>query len=154
MMIPVRTTATTVYHGYLKPGEDTLVCLYLKLEAVNDPSLLDSAWTNYGEISKAYDTTGLDVSLKDIDGPLNNNPYDNAGGKPESPADDSVKGNGTGAPGDGVDTTDSDSHDPALGAIRGYGLEEILRPIIHSTVFDRRHGQVCNSCIQSGQSAD
>ncbi|MBK8780093.1 MAG: hypothetical protein IPO25_22825 [Saprospiraceae bacterium] len=64
---------------------------------------MDELW----EIQPRPTILRLDVSLKDIDGPLNNNPYDNAGGKPES-LPMILNKNGTGAPGDGVDTTDSD----------------------------------------------
>ena len=74
----------------------------------------DSAWTNFAEISQAYDTLGNDVSLKDIDSPLNNIASDNRVVKPQSLADNYILGDGTGVIGDGVDTTDQDNHDPAL----------------------------------------
>ena len=63
---------------------------------------------DYAEIS-GYDN-GL--GLTDFDSPTDNDNTNDAGGEPESPADNYIDGDGTGAVGDGVAATDEDDHDP------------------------------------------
>src|SRR5690606_21454554 len=66
---------------------------------------------NVAEISAAQDTTGAD--REDIDGVFDQIKDNDAGGQPDSPADNYVDGDGTGSPGDGVAATDEDNSDPA-----------------------------------------
>ncbi|WP_026232355.1 SdrD B-like domain-containing protein, partial [Neolewinella persica] len=64
---------------------------------------------NFAEISRSDNALNLD----DVDSPEDQDNTNDAGGQPNSPADDFVDGNGTGTPGDGVAATDEDNHDGA-----------------------------------------
>ncbi|MBK7869458.1 MAG: DUF11 domain-containing protein [Saprospiraceae bacterium] len=72
-----------------------------------DPGFVGSSLTNYAEISEAGDPH-VYIDIDSEPDSLNTN---DAGGQPDSPADDYVDGNGTGTPGDGVAATDEDDHD-------------------------------------------
>ncbi|MGB2733087.1 MAG: SdrD B-like domain-containing protein, partial [Saprospiraceae bacterium] len=124
--------AVRVIHARLLPAEDTIISINLILKAETNESKLDSAWINQAEISKAYDTLGMDMSAKDFDSPLNNNPIDNKGGLAGSPADDSILGDGTGAVGGGVAATDQDNADPAFVPV----VDVALRKTIADTLGD------------------
>ncbi|MBK8505305.1 MAG: DUF11 domain-containing protein [Saprospiraceae bacterium] len=104
--------------GYLKRniagpipamGTDTV-----KLTVEVQPSPISDAWTNYSEITSFQDTNGIDFSDFDDDSTPDDDPENDFGGRPESPADDYVDGDGTGGLGDGDATGDEDDHDPAL----------------------------------------
>ncbi len=69
-----------------------------------------STIVNYAEISGASNT----FNLTDYDSTPDQNNANDAGGQPDSPADNYVDGNGTGGIGNGVASTDEDDHDPAL----------------------------------------
>ncbi|HNR08518.1 MAG TPA: SdrD B-like domain-containing protein, partial [Saprospiraceae bacterium] len=124
--------AMRVIRSRLDPSEDTLITINLVIAAESDLSKVDSAWINYAEVSQAFDTLGTDVSLLDIDSDLDNNPGNNAGGRPLSDADNYIDGDGTGVIGDGVDTTDQDNHDPALVSV----VDVALRKIAADTLGD------------------
>lgn len=108
--------------GPLAVGANTSVTLTLKLKQ----SAGVGAWTNYAEIGDFEDLGGNSVGQYDFDSTPDNNPNNDAGGQPNSPADDYVNGNGTGTPGDGVDTTDEDDHDGAFVEIFDLALRKIL----------------------------
>ncbi|MEL6656096.1 MAG: SdrD B-like domain-containing protein [Bacteroidota bacterium] len=74
-----------------------------------DATFQGTSLTNFAEISDAENALGQ----ADVDSDSNQNNTDDAGGQPNSPADDAVNGDGTGTPGDGVAATDEDDHDPA-----------------------------------------
>jgi len=76
--------------------------------------LTGDAWLNITEVMGMEDANGKNVSDQDIDSTPDNDKNNDAGGLEESPADDYVNGDGTGAIGDGVAVTDEDDHDPAL----------------------------------------
>ncbi|MCB9325536.1 MAG: PKD domain-containing protein, partial [Lewinellaceae bacterium] len=69
-----------------------------------------SSIVNYAEISHAENP----LNQPDIDSTPDQDNTNDAGGQPNSPADNAVNGNGSGTPGDGNPTTDEDDHDPAL----------------------------------------
>ncbi|MBK9678142.1 MAG: hypothetical protein IPO69_04605 [Saprospiraceae bacterium] len=69
-----------VYKSPIGPGLNAYLPLYLVLQPVNNLTKVDSAWTNYAEISRGYEGPN-EVSSEDKDSPWNNNPYDNKGGK-------------------------------------------------------------------------
>jgi len=118
--------ATTVIRSRLDPGEDTVITLNLILISESNPAALSTAWINYAEVSRAYDTLGVNVSLLDFDSELNTIASDNAGGQPESPADNYIDGDGSGVIGDGVAATDQDNHDPALVNVFDLALRKVV----------------------------
>ncbi len=90
-------------------GAKDSICIYLTVEP--DPGG-ETSWVNETEISEMIDTSGNNVN--DIDSPLDDDPNNNVGGQPESPADDEENGDGTAMGPDGVDSTDQDNADPVL----------------------------------------
>ena len=62
----------------------------------------------------ATDPSDVVLDNLDEDSPFDNNPDNNGGGQPSSPADDAVDGDGNGAVGGGDPATDQDNADPAL----------------------------------------
>src|SRR5690606_24935048 len=70
---------------------------------------------NYAEISAADDDTNPNNTPPvDADSQYDNDNTNDAGGQPNSPADDAINGNGTGQPGSSQVSGDEDDHDPAL----------------------------------------
>ncbi len=104
--------------------ESDTISIYVVLDMVDMPD--SSSWTNFSEISVSRDTLGMD--LDDIDSQADNDPTNDAGGQPESPADDHIDGDGTGTPGDGVAETDEDDHDPLRVAIYDLALTKMINP--------------------------
>src|SRR5690606_28819861 len=79
---PVYTwTNDTLYHG-----EMTEISISVTLDLVASPD--SASWTNYSEISHFRDTAG--VELEDVDSTPDNDPTNDAGGQPDSPADDYI----------------------------------------------------------------
>ncbi|MFN8338098.1 MAG: hypothetical protein U0T36_03685 [Saprospiraceae bacterium] len=76
----------------------TTVDLVLTLQ----PSAASNAWLNVAEISSFNDTAGNAIGMFDIDSDPDQSPNNDAGGLVNSPADNYLNGNGTGAPGSGV----------------------------------------------------
>src|SRR5690606_28580663 len=64
------------------------ISIYVVLNMVDMPD--SSSWTNFSEISVSRDTLGMD--LDDIDSQADNVPNNDAGGQPDSPADDYIDG--------------------------------------------------------------
>ncbi len=91
-----------------------------------DGSFQGSSLVNYAEISDAENSLGL----ADEDSTPDQDNTNDAGGQPESAADDYVDGDGTGTPGDGVAATDEDDHDPAL-----INLEQTFDLALRKTVI-------------------
>ncbi len=108
--------------GPLAQGEVDTVSL--KLEVV--PSTDSAAWINYAEITSFMDSLGNDVSMFDDDSNPDEVEDNDAGGRPESPADDAIDGDGTGMIGDGVAMTDEDDHDPALVSVFDLALIKVI----------------------------
>ena len=77
-----------------------------------DPAFAGGNIVNYAEISAATNALGLADADSEYD-QVNND----AGGLPNSPADDYLQGNGTGAVNSGIAAGDADDHDPALIAV-------------------------------------
>ena len=75
-----------------------------------DPSYSGGNIVNYAEISDATNALGL----IDEDSNFDQDNTNDAGGEPESPADNYINGDGTGAIGSGDAAGDEDDHDPAL----------------------------------------
>ncbi len=115
---PVYTwTGDTLYHG-----EMTEIRIAVVLEMVSAPD--SSSWTNYSEISHFRDTTGME--LQDVDSTPDNDPNNDAGGQPDSDADDYIDGDGTGDFGDGVAETDEDDHDPLRLQVYDLALRKVV----------------------------
>ena len=74
-----------------------------------DANFQGTTITNYAEISDAENA----LNLSDADSTPDQDNTNDAGGQPNSPADNAVNGDGSGTPGDGVAATDEDDHDPA-----------------------------------------
>lgn len=80
-----------------------------------DADYMGSAITNYAEISAADDDNiSTNTPPVDADSFFDNIPSNDAGGAPNTAADDAINGNGTGTPGSGIAATDEDDHDPAM----------------------------------------
>lgn len=80
-----------------------------------DLGFAGASLVNYAEISAAdNDTNPGNVPPNDVDSPYDQSNFNDAGGQPNSAADDALDGNGTGAPGSGTASTDEDDHDPAI----------------------------------------
>ncbi|MCR9290997.1 MAG: DUF11 domain-containing protein, partial [Bacteroidetes bacterium] len=92
--------------GGLVPGDS--IKLSLSLE-INNNVTVDSI-INYSEISYAIDITEIDN--RDKDSAADSDDSNDRGGASGSAADDVITGDGTGAIGDGVSSTDEDDHDP------------------------------------------
>ncbi len=90
----------------LQPNNSITTTITLTLNNCNDGTIV-----NYSEISGATDEDGNVVD--DIDSTPDNTNGNDPGGMPDTPADDYVDGDGTGAPGDNDPNTDEDDHDPA-----------------------------------------
>lgn len=84
------------------------------------------SWTNYAEITAFEDTLGNDRSAFDIDSTPDEMVDNDPGGKPETPSDDVVNGNGSGSPGDTDPGTDEDDHDPFKVEIFDLALQKVL----------------------------
>ncbi|HLO55671.1 MAG TPA: SdrD B-like domain-containing protein, partial [Saprospiraceae bacterium] len=114
--------ATTVCVGSLSPGQSKTLRIDLRAQACAQPN----AWTNYAEVRGIEDENGISIGNQDIDSDPDNNNTNDAGGQPESPADDYVAGNGTGTPGSGVAGTDEDDHDPEFIPVFDLALRKTL----------------------------
>ena len=95
--------------GTLAPAAEFTLMITLTIAPV--PPMGTLLFTNLAEISAATDEAGNDAD--DFDGSFDQNPNNDAGGTPNSAADDAINGDGTG-PINGTDAaTDEDNHDPA-----------------------------------------
>ena len=104
-------TAKRTYTNVLLPGQsDTIKLDLMPVQFYVDP---DNAWTDFAEISDA-DDTDPNTLLKpaDIDSTPDSIKVNDAGGKPNSPADNFINGDGSGIPGSPLATKDEDDHDP------------------------------------------
>jgi uncharacterized repeat protein (TIGR01451 family) len=102
--------ATINFTEVLQPGQlDTFILDLKPNQFYVNP---DMAWTDYGEILQADDTNPLTPNpIPDIDSSPDANQTNDAGGKPNSPSDNAIDGDGTGMHLDGVALTDEDDHD-------------------------------------------
>ena len=98
---------TTIITGPLAPGASTTVDITLQIDA----NFTGTSLVNKAEIAEMKNNTN--VVVNDVDSKADANPINDAGGKENSPSDDSIAGNGTGTPGDTNATTDEDDEDPA-----------------------------------------
>jgi uncharacterized repeat protein (TIGR01451 family) len=94
----------------LEDGASTTV----NITFVIDPDYMGDRVVNFAEISDADN----DLDLPDVDSQPDNDNTNDAGGAPETPADDATGGDGSGEPGDIDSTTDEDDHDPAVTEIQ------------------------------------
>ncbi len=113
---------TRTIPGPLAPGGSTTVDLVLTLQ----PNAAANAWLNVAEISSFTDVGGNAIGQFDIDSEPDQSPNNDAGGAPNTPADNHLGGNGTGTPGNGVAATDEDDHDPALVSVFDLALKKEL----------------------------
>lgn len=107
----------------LPAGAQTQVDIRLRIEE----TFAGTSLINRAEIAGA----GNALDLPDKDSQPDNDPANDAGGQPQSPADDYLAGDGTGAPGDGVAASDEDDHDPAevvVGQTFDLALTKVLGP--------------------------
>ncbi|MCB0555640.1 MAG: DUF11 domain-containing protein, partial [Phaeodactylibacter sp.] len=106
------STATRVIPGPIAAngGQATVDISFVINAGFTGPSI-----TNYAEISAADDDTVVgNTPPVDVDSHYDNNNTNDAGGQPNSPADNAITGDGTGQPGSGLAATDEDDHDPAF----------------------------------------
>ncbi len=111
--------------GPIAPGASEVLTIQL---IINNPFAGTQAdLVNIAEISAADDDGDPNTPPPtDIDSTPNNNPTDDAGGTPGGPDDDFVDGDGTGTPGDSIDTTDEDDQDPSFVSIFDLALTKAL----------------------------
>jgi len=100
------TGPVTVMGGALPAGGTITIDIVLTI----DPSFTGTELVNYAEISDDDNAQGL----SDIDSTPDGDNTNDADGDPNSPADNTTGGDGTGIPGGGDPNTDEDDHDPAL----------------------------------------
>ncbi len=101
-----------------------------------------NAWLNVAEISSFNDVNGNSIGMFDIDSDPDQSPNNDAGGLAESPADNYLNGNGTGAPGNGNAATDEDDQDPALVNVFDLALTKVL-----NTAAPYNYGQTHNFTV-------
>ncbi len=107
-------TATRAIPGPVPAGSSTAV----DISFVINQNFTGSTIVNFAEISAAdNDTNPGNTPPADADSQYDNNGANDAGGQPNSPADDAITGNGTGAVGSSQAAGDEDDHDPALIAV-------------------------------------
>ncbi|MBK7636460.1 MAG: DUF11 domain-containing protein [Saprospiraceae bacterium] len=129
---------TRTVPGPLAPGASTTVDLVLTLQA----SAAANAWLNVAEISSFTDVGGNAIGQFDIDSDPDQSPNNDAGGAPNTPADNHLNGNGTGTAGDGVAATDEDDQDPELVPVFDLALTKVL-----NTAAPYTYGQTHNFTI-------
>jgi len=98
------TGPVTVTSGALAAGASTTIDIVLTIDATFTGTLV-----NYAEISEDDNAQGL----SDVDSTPDNDNNNDADGAPDSPADNTTGGDGTGTPGGSDPATDEDDHDPA-----------------------------------------
>ena len=116
------TQATTVCAGSLAPGQSKTLRIDMRVQMCNGAN----PWTNYAEVLAMEDSNGANIGPEDIDSNPDANNTNDPGGLPNSPADDTISGDGTGAVGDGVAATDEDDHDPEFIEIFDLALRKTL----------------------------
>ncbi|MEM9548330.1 MAG: SdrD B-like domain-containing protein, partial [Bacteroidota bacterium] len=109
----------------LEAGQTTIIPLELELVMSSTPD----AYINTAEIFSFTDTLGVDRSLEDEDSTPDNDPTNDAGGVVNSGSDNSLDGDGSGAPGDTNPNTDEDDQDPELIRVVDLALvKDVLTP--------------------------
>jgi uncharacterized repeat protein (TIGR01451 family) len=112
-----------IFPDPIAPGESAVATICVTLE-MSDGGLGD--YTNIAEITSFTDTMGVDISDFDEDSTPDNDFSNDAGGAPNTDSDDSVVGDGSGAPGDGDDMTDEDDSDPFFIGVFDLALVKML----------------------------
>ena len=110
--------------GTLAPGDSVV----LTLDTIVDADALGQL-INFAEIREFTDTGGS--PQPDIDSVPDDNPGNDAGGDPGSPADDATGGDGTGPVGGGDPGNDEDDHDPEVVTVSGFfdlSIEKVDAP--------------------------
>jgi len=110
----------------LDAGESVDIPLSLILVERSPACAFDEAWLNETEVSALFDDALNNVSLQDFDSRSNNILGDDAGGAPNTPSDNSIIGDGTGAVGATLADTDEDDHDPSLMDIYDLALDKLV----------------------------
>ena len=103
------TTVTATLPLPLLPGSTQTLSLAL---IVNSQGNEASDYINVAEINSARDDQGIDRTNDDTDSTPDNVADNDAGGANDSPADDAIDGDGTGAPQSTDPATDEDDSDP------------------------------------------
>ncbi len=97
--------------GPIAPGESVSLSINFQI----DYGYMGAAITNFAEISFADDDQNpSNTPPTDVDSPYDSDSTNDAGGAPNSPADNATMGNGMGSPGSTAAVTDEDDHDPAM----------------------------------------
>jgi len=115
-------TLMYIVSDILDVSETIIVPLNLTLIMSDQPD----AYLNLSEIVSFQDTLGVDRSDQDIDSTPDNDPTNDPGGLVNSGSDDSLNGDGSGAPGDNNPNTDEDDADPELVSIVDVALAKNL----------------------------
>lgn len=113
----------------LDVGESVDLSLSLILLERSGSCSFDVAWLNETEVSALFDDALNNVSLQDFDSRSNNILGDDAGGAPNTPSDNSVIGDGTGAVRGILAETDEDDHDPSLMDVYDLALDKSVTSI-------------------------
>jgi len=109
---------------HLKPQALDTLCLFLNVK----PGTSSADWILEGEVSQSFKIDGTDISLNDIDSPLNFNRNDNAGGLLNSPADNFLGGNGTAIlTHSNEPDSDQDNADPEEVIIYDLALRKVIK---------------------------
>jgi len=111
-----------VLAGPVAAGASATMSIILTVADPFDPATM--SLVNVAEISAAEDAEGNPGD--DTDSTPDDDPANDAGGQPDSPADDAINGDGTGTPGDDVPATDEDDADPAFVIINDLALTKSL----------------------------
>ncbi|MEZ5029801.1 MAG: hypothetical protein R2787_00200 [Saprospiraceae bacterium] len=103
------STVTTTIAGPIAPGASATVTINLKVVSAGNEA---SDYINRSEIKSAKDGNGVDRTNDDRDSKPDSDATNDGGGLVDSPADDAINGDGTGAPNTGNAATDEDDSDP------------------------------------------
>ncbi len=97
-------------NGPIEPGDSVVISIDLIVNATGS-TMQD--YVNIAEIETVF--SGPDnVTNDDVDSTPGGTPIDDAGGAVDTPSDNAVDGDGSGAPGDEDPLTDEDDNDPAF----------------------------------------
>ncbi|WP_175489325.1 SdrD B-like domain-containing protein [Neolewinella agarilytica] len=112
-----------IFPDPLAPGESAVATICVTLEMVSGDV---ESYTNVAEITSFTDTMGVDLSDFDEDSTPDTEFGNDAGGEPNTGSDDSVIGDGSGAPGDGDAATDEDDNDPFFVGVFDLALVKMI----------------------------
>ena len=114
--------ATITIADTIDAGESITRTVFLELTAATAAD-----YTNLAEITSVKSESGQDVSGRDVDSSPDADFSNDAGGKPNSAADNAIAGNGTGEVGGSNANTDEDDADPAYVGIADISLDKTIQ---------------------------